>query len=715
MIGLVNLAMLAGLAGMVIPLAIHLLHRQRDPVIDWGAMQFLDLGKQSRRRVQITELLLMLARMAVLGLVALALARPYLNPSVTLNLGGSSRRDVVMIFDGSDSMTRMGETATLRKESATWAKRFLGKLGAGDSVAILDARDRVEPLVSPLAYDLKAPLQQVQFVGATRGFGSSDLPAGLAEAFRILGSAQNSVSDVIFLSDAQRHAWRPGDARRWSLLKQLYAKMSIKPNLWALSFKPTISTEGGNASVSELILSRSTLTPGLPLQVSATVTNHGPATLSRTVRLMVDGDEVPGTSQVVGPLPAGSKSSLVFKTAINNVGSHIVYVELGRGGDSIGSDDSSFAAVRVVEALDTLLIDGEPGTEPLTGEVDFLRAALAPTDDRTPQIRAKVIGQVGLTTESIREMSMIVLANVDRFTSDQLALLGRFVEGGGGLLITLGDRVDEEFYNDRLGAQGLGWLPARLVGRKGPAHPEPSTFVGPVMSGFGLGEDPVLKACEFVNYTRLEPSAGAAVTARFDTGDPWLVEKSVGKGRVLLVASALDAEGGTLPVNPDFVPLVHEWAMALGTSSLSPRTVSPGEPLVIELIPPPSADVDSVKHVFRAGKVPIIRDGERAYVRIDDADAGSHRVEWPEGGFAYGAVKRDEAESDMSELDTAEIAKLSEGWPLRFVNEPDQLEVNIFGGESSGRRETWRVLVLAALGGLCLEVWMTRRMVRGRG
>ena len=78
--GVLNAAMLLGLAGAALPVIIHLLNRRRDTVIDWGAMQFLDLGRRARRRIRLTELLLMLARMALLALVALALARPFWAP-----------------------------------------------------------------------------------------------------------------------------------------------------------------------------------------------------------------------------------------------------------------------------------------------------------------------------------------------------------------------------------------------------------------------------------------------------------------------------------------------------------------------------------------------------------------------------------------------------------------------------------------------------------
>src|SRR5207248_228848 len=102
--------MLLGLLGAAVPVLIHLLNRRRDRVIDWGAMQFLALGRRARRRLQLTELLLMLARMMLLALVALALARPYWSRSAAsgsraVGLGAvAPPRDVVLVLDGSNSM-----------------------------------------------------------------------------------------------------------------------------------------------------------------------------------------------------------------------------------------------------------------------------------------------------------------------------------------------------------------------------------------------------------------------------------------------------------------------------------------------------------------------------------------------------------------------------------------------------------------------------------
>ena len=56
--GFFNLILLLGLAVVAIPPIIHLLNRRRYEVVDWGAMQFLQISEVTRRRLMIEELLL---------------------------------------------------------------------------------------------------------------------------------------------------------------------------------------------------------------------------------------------------------------------------------------------------------------------------------------------------------------------------------------------------------------------------------------------------------------------------------------------------------------------------------------------------------------------------------------------------------------------------------------------------------------------------------
>src|SRR5437660_7915062 len=91
--------MLVGLAGMAIPIVIHLLNRRRYDVVDWGAMQFLQISETTRRRLLLEELLLMALRMALLLVLVLAVAGPFFDSSLPLRLGGRNSRDVVLVID----------------------------------------------------------------------------------------------------------------------------------------------------------------------------------------------------------------------------------------------------------------------------------------------------------------------------------------------------------------------------------------------------------------------------------------------------------------------------------------------------------------------------------------------------------------------------------------------------------------------------------------
>ena len=74
-----NTALLIGLAGAVIPLVLHLLSRTRYQTVDWGAMVFLQ-GLEGRQQysARLNQVLLLAARMTMVGLIAFALAQPVL-------------------------------------------------------------------------------------------------------------------------------------------------------------------------------------------------------------------------------------------------------------------------------------------------------------------------------------------------------------------------------------------------------------------------------------------------------------------------------------------------------------------------------------------------------------------------------------------------------------------------------------------------------------
>jgi hypothetical protein len=734
---LANPWMLLGLLGVAIPVVIHLLNRRRTEVIDWGAMQFLEIGRRARQRIQVADLLLMACRMLLLGLVVLAVARPFRAPreAVGANRDAASsggRRDVVLVLDGSDSMLRRDGGTTARDRAMTWARDFLGRLAPGSSVAVLMARDRVRPLVDRLSFDGAKVLEALDHASSARG--TSDLPTAIAEALERLEAGQNPARDVVILTDGQKVPWRTGEPRRWALLRELHRdaarRQGVEARIWAVAFRPGSRPAGADGAVEEIELARGLVPPFLPLAVRAVIANAGPEPLSRTVELLVDGRAVPGSIQTVGPIPAGGRTPVTFKASLADPGSHALTVRLTPADDDpLPANDEASRPVEVVPALPVLLVDGEPGREPLAGETDFLRAALAPAGDDTPQVAATIVPLPDFQPGSLTNQKVVVLANVDRLDPPQASAVSTFVAGGGGLLVAPGDRTDVDSLNKQAYRGGSGWLPARLGPWRGEpsrrdvaAHPAPPSFHGSSLAPFGQEASPALGEASLFAYRVLEPAPSATVLARLDSGDPWIVERTYHKGRVIVMAGPLDAEGGTLPVNPDFVPLLHELVYHLADPRLSSGVVRPGEPLVIPLPSWPDAAPKSLTVTTPSGEqrqAAVEREAGRVRAVLESADEpGLYRFDLPTppGGSAYATVAADPREADPTPLSEAEASRLSESWPLVFASQPEPVADRLLASRQNGRpRPIWRTLILLALAGLCLEVVLTRQTAHRRG
>ena len=201
--------LLLALAGVTIPVIIHLVRRQAAKPVEWGAMRFLiDTLSERKRRMEWEDLLLMAARCLLLALAALAIARPYVPPDcptpwvlvlpvalLGVGLFGSSfvfgaarkrllaraaafallamaagmvlmehrlnlrrfvsggSRDVALIIDASTSMTRKSGTHTLFDDALDEARRIVKDAPRSTSFAVILGGPAPQPLSNtPLSH-----------------------------------------------------------------------------------------------------------------------------------------------------------------------------------------------------------------------------------------------------------------------------------------------------------------------------------------------------------------------------------------------------------------------------------------------------------------------------------------------------------------------------------------------------------------------------------
>jgi hypothetical protein len=740
-IGFLNLLMLAGLAAVVIPPIIHLLNRRRFDVVDWGAMQFLEMSQRTRRKVFIEELLLMLLRMALIAVMVLALAAPFAVGPILEKIGGRDNRDVVLVIDGSTSMGYNASGKSVHNAAKEWADAFLSELAPGDGVAVLHAKQQPIPVLGELTTDPDKVRDALARLSPP--LGGIDWPAAVQAAQDVLKNSHRPRRDIILLSDGQKFGWADEyTLQRWRLLAaQTENTTNEMPRLWFVNLDPSRAASPPNWSLAPLRTGRSAASTALSMETALRL--HGQTyALPHRLRLEIDGQAAPDLAAPTANDLRDGQTPLRFAHTFSTPGSHLVTIEVEpdapgkRSRDHLPGDNrQDFAAF--VPSLPVLLIDNGPSSGGKYRGAHFLRAALAPAGDRQSVIRARVEPLDKLVTALGEEMGaeqgskprVLILCNVPQLAPDQEEAVARFLQEGGGVLVTLGQRVDRQHYNTALYRGGEGWLPAWLEeptgeefvprppdGKSDPAaHPLPASFSHPALELLRGEADVGLGKARFPRWWKAAApvqGATASTVARFSTRDPFLIERPHGKGHVILCTVPLDDSWGTnlhrgLEVQ-EFPLLAHELVAYLGGARSVNYNLVPGQPLIYQpfgdeapgtvRIQPPHGDAKEVTVTAWP------------FIHEDTREPGVYRLTNPAGKIVYYVVQPDPRETeDLSPCQDEDRAKVAEIIPVNYVEEPaDILAI------ATPSREIWWWLMLAVLALLCGEVWMTRRIVKGR-
>lgn len=503
-------ALLAGAALAILPWLIHRIRRPERDTVEFGSLMFIPERRQEiieRRRVQ--HPWLMAIRIALLLLLALAFARPYLHAEpdpveaaernhlilVDLSLSTSGalpeiRHRVRQIVADIPARHRVGLAAFASDVEVLTPLE--GSPGAGTPDAVLSAAERLEP-----------SLDQTDFL------------AGLTFAERMLlesaGGDTTVAATLHLVSDFQESAL-PEHLGGWRLSSRVRFRAHEMP------------PPGANLAVTEAVVSRPPEGPG---RLRVRVRNGGELEASATVSAVFDGNTVASEPVTVGP---GGAAQVAFDVDLAN--DAVTTGRVSLPADAIPGDNvRTFAwtpPARPVVVLDT--------TDP--GARAAVRAAL-PADAYDLRNDGAPLANAVLVT--------------DRVTRDALS----HVEAGGALLLAPGERLPAEALNRLAGATGVRLsrlASARSVawGRVDLDHPVFAPFRAPRFNDFSA----IRSASPW--RLDLEASPGMRSLAWFDDDRPAIVQADVGEGSVVIWLGGLAPALTNLTRSPRFVPLLTE-------------------------------------------------------------------------------------------------------------------------------------------------------------
>ena len=527
-----NPLFLFGLLATGIPLVIHLWNRRRVVTIDFSSLIFITAAhRENARRFQLRQLLILLLRVAIIALIALALARPFL----TLGLPVASVRaktDVIIVLDNSYSMAYQDINGIRLDKAKTLATDIIDTLRHGDRAALILMSDIPNPVFRQLTPDIESVTAAIN--DTETSYRTTNVQPSLELAHEILTESEQLNKEIYLISDFAQNGWA-----NWNRLPNRSGAR--------IALIPVAEGEAHNTSIKEIRPSNQLIGVDLPFQLNATTVNHSVAPLNQNILTLFIGGEKQKTMSFSMAANESLNTTLTYN--FSTPGTHIGYLTLTD--DRLNIDNQHYFALDALGEVRVLCV-GE--------QTEYLTLALNPhTDSRQPSavssqqrdfltdrqqlsLRSKHNTMILPTqctpdefvTFPLEDYDVIVLADVLTMSRQMSAQLREFTRHGKSIIVFVSDRSNATSYNEpgnvwwfpaQLGSL-LTWTPPQRVQVYEETHPIFDIFPS---DGFSMQYAP-----QFYNGIALQPSSESNVIARFGDDTPFLVERSQGTSTVLL-------------------------------------------------------------------------------------------------------------------------------------------------------------------------------------
>ncbi len=591
------------------PIIIHLLNKRKFKTVDWAAMDFLvEADKRNRRRVRLEELLLLLLRCLAVLLIALLVARPFLSLSLTGELFDSVRFDRIVLLDDSPSMEARAGGSPAWQDAKRGLAEFVNGLAAtnsDDSLTLFLASRPHRPVFNGLPINDETATEISDEIGDLEASDlSANLDAALMEIEKMLEGRSADMNRVVYvLSDMRRRDWASdGAAEPKGHLERL---QRIAEQTAGCFLVDVAADDDSNVAVTQIIPQEKALAAGVASRFEVTIENLGQRDVNRVQVKFAASDSIPLRGQI-DSIPAGSTASIPFTytfarpedpliaTALDPVRIHAeLSVEGTPGADLLAADNARYYAARIVTGMPTLIVDGDPSATYGRSESFFLQRALAPPGEFLSGIAVDTVTDTDFDTVQLDEYKVIYLCNVYRLSIERRNALEAWVRSGGGLVIALGDQIDEEFYNGELYRDGEGLSPLELEAISGDeteeswVHFNAESSNHPVLGVFEGENNPFIERVKTFQWwscsiSERESQAGrVSCAARFTDSDKSaaIAEKAFGDGRVFALTTTIDKDWGSWPEDSSYLITMQELNRYMARKTGNEGSIVVGQPI----------------------------------------------------------------------------------------------------------------------------------------
>jgi hypothetical protein len=537
-----NSVFLAGLVAGAIPVIIHLLNRRRIRRVLFSSLEFLDeVSRRRMRKINLRRIIILVLRTLAVLLLVMAFARPTLR-NAAFFIPGKAPKNVVVCMDVSYSMGVDHERGTAFTLGQDVARQVVDEAGKDDVINLVLFSDRAEAQLERGTRNKSLIKNTIQ--NATLTSEATSIRRAVDAAFDLIDNSDVEGGEVYVVSDFRYN-------EDTTLVDTDRQRDDVR-----VYFLPVYEENADNVSIDRVMAPRKLLRAGEVIRVSVAVSNHSrtnPANFP--LELTVDGAR---KAEKVIDLAPSSSTTVTFPISFANWGTYRCKVSKNR--DRLPADDERYFLLEVSRSVPVTLVRGrrslgDNASTPAAGFF-YLEKALNPRSSGEGEFTVTTIDERDVTAAALPARGVVMWVDPQRLEARRLALLERYVRGGGGLVVFLGGS-DRALWQNRAFRSFLGMTGA--TERSNAVQVGYTSFQQdhPVFSIFDEDELELLSRTRVSSYVSASGVAPDSVIAYVGGGDPALWECARGKGRVLVFAAAPDLESGDIPLSPMFLPLVH--------------------------------------------------------------------------------------------------------------------------------------------------------------
>ena len=577
-------AMLAGLVGLGVPFALHLIAKHKFPVRDFPTLRLLMRDERTNifapRLIDPWQLLL---RLLVLTLLVLAMARVFL-PGIS---GTPAPRNLVVVVDCSASMNLTVKNpagpgqVTLLELARRKARELLSEISAPSQCAVIASADDTRLLAdlqpSPAAAlaAVSSPLAPLtSALSPTDGSGRGLLHA-IAAAGDLLHGRREVKSQIVVLTDLRATAFAARNQKDLLRLARARADLGDKLDLILVDLA-TGATE--NLAITDARVRGSRVKVGDDAHIITHLRNSGTNDRTAKLQLAIGNQPDPAIKEIL--LGPGAEAVVDLTTPVNRAVRAIAQARL-KEPDALPADDTFSVPLNVAETRRVLIINGasqaaatdsalarlgQPGAtaQPKPADVEetvdgatILRFVLNPGRElgraSGTGIDTTLVTPEALAGQTLSKFELVVLYDVTSLPAQALEDLNTFVRQGRSLLFVGAGGVNALQFNRLFFSadpQRPGLAPAQLGNDKdfAPALALADTSSPhPWLAPF---RDPLQGDLSGVRFTKARElpalAAGANAMLTGADGRPLAIEMPLEKGRVAMLAFGFELDRSNL-------------------------------------------------------------------------------------------------------------------------------------------------------------------------